>query len=374
MRTIKMYLLASALLVGILIACRNNSDVSNLAKKEKQIEIETLRKNLESGHVQERSEPFNVRKFDPYLFGEWIGNGVSYGCYREGQEPGKKGPSKEEILEDLNIVSKYWNLIRVYNADDDTERILEVIQENKLPIRMMLGIWLANEINQPDQKAANLKNVLHGIELANRFDDIVIAVSVGNETQVFWSYHKMDTDKLIRYIRAVRENTIQPVTTADDYNFWNKPEAKQVADEVDFIVTHIYPLWNGKTLDNAIDWMDSTLKDIQNKYPDKQSVLGETGWATEYNADKKGPGEQGTLIKGEVGLAAQEKYLVMHNEWVNKNKVTTFLFEAFDESWKGGGANSAPNEVEKHWGVFYVNRTPKESFENYLKYIQNESN
>lgn len=367
MKRNKLYLCVLALLTAFLISCGNNTDMSNLEKKEKQVASEALRKSLESGHVQERLKPFNVRKFHPYLSEEWIGNAVSYGCYRKGQEPGKIGPSKQQILEDLNIVSNYWNLIRVYNADDDTERILEVIQENKLPIRMMLGIWLANETNRPDQKAANINNVLRGIELANRFKDIVIAISVGNETQVFWSFHNMDMARLINYIRVIRKNTLQPVTTADDYNFWNKPEARQVAEDVDFLVIHIYPLWNGKTLDTAIEWMDSTFKDILSKYPDRQCVLGETGWATEYNADKKGPGEQGTLIKGEISMAAQEKYLVMHNKWVNQNRITTFLFEAFDEPWKGGGDNSAQNEIEKHWGVFYENRIPKESFINYLK-------
>ena len=87
---------------------------------------------------------------------------------------------------------------------------------------------------------------------------------------------------------------------------------------------------------------------------------------TTYLPDKTGPGEQGTLIKGEVSLDAQERYLIMHNEWVNEKKITTFLFEAFDESWKGGGENSDPHEIEKHWGVFYEDRTPKPSFQNYL--------
>ena len=265
---------------------------------------------------------------------------------------GKMDHAKAEILEDLNIISKYWNLIRVYNADDDAERILEVIRENKLPIKMMLGVWLANETKHPEQKNSNIKNVLRGIQLANLFKDI-IAVNVGNETQVFWSWHRMNTENLIRYIRTVRNNTSVPVTMADDYNFWNKPEGRQVADELDFIVTHIYPLWNGKTLETAIPWMDSTFKDLQNRYPKRQIVLGETGWATTYNPDKKGPGEQGALIKGEVSLKAQEKYLGLHNEWVNKNKVTTFLFEAFDEPWKGGGEDPGPMKW-KNTGVSFM--------------------
>lgn len=367
MKKIILYSCVSLFLVVLLIVLAKNKDGAKLGKKEKAIPIETLREGLESDRIQERMEPFAQRKFDPYLSGKWIGNAVSYGCYRSGQEPGKRGPSEEEILQDLTIVQKYWNLIRVYNADDDTERILKVISEHKLPVRMMLGIWLANETDHPEQKNVNIENVLRGIELANRFKDIVIAINVGNETQVYWSWHKMDVHYLINYIRTIRRYTDQPVTTADDYNFWNKPEAAAVADEVDFIVTHIYPLWNGQTLRTAIDWMDSTFKDIVDQYPDMQIVLGETGWATEYNADKKGPGEEGTLIKGEIGLAAQEKYLLLHNDWVNNNRVTTFLFEAFDEPWKGGGESSEPNVIEKHWGVFYADRTPKASFLNYLK-------
>jgi len=116
----------------------------------------------------------------------------------------------------------------------------------------MLGVWVENESKDPTHRENNISHVIRAMELANRFPKIIIAVNVGNEAQVFWSWHRMNQENLIRYIRAIRNNISQPVTTADDYNFWNKPESKQVADEVDFIVTHIYPLWNGKTLDAAI--------------------------------------------------------------------------------------------------------------------------
>ena len=102
-----------------------------------------------------------------------------------------------------------------------------------------------------------------------------------------------------------------PITVADDYNYWNKPESKQVADEIDFIVAHIYALWNGKTLDNAIEWMDSVyFKQVKAMHPNKEIAIGETGWATNYNPNKTGPGEQGSLIKGEVSISAQEEYLL----------------------------------------------------------------
>ncbi len=370
MKNLILRLCLSIVIAGFIISSSYSQSPPKLdfdGQKSSLVEVE---KKLVSGQAFEKTDPFVTRQFDPNLNGKWIGNAVSYGCYRKGQAPGKVGPSKAEILEDLTIITKYWNLIRVYNSDDDTERILDVIKENDLPVKVMVGVWLANEENNPEKKTSNITNVLRCIELADRYTNIIAAINVGNETQVFWSGHRMNSENLIRYIRAIRSNSTVPVTTADDYNFWNKPESKNVADEVDFIVTHIYPLWNGKLLETAIEWMDQTYRDIKKDHSEKLLVLGEIGWATTYNPDKKGPGEQGTLIKGEVSLKAQEKFLIELDEWVNKNKVTTFLFEAFDEPWKGGGEDSGPGEVEKNWGVFYENRTPKESFQNYLEHIQ----
>jgi exo-beta-1,3-glucanase (GH17 family) len=44
--------------------------------------------------------------------------------------------------------------------------------------------------------------------------------------------------------------------------------------------------------------------------------------------------------------------------------VTTFVFEAFDENWKGG---ADPADVEKHWGLFHADRTPKAALGGYSK-------
>jgi len=358
----------TGLIFLMFINCQSqNLEIADEKQEEQKIDsMEIIQQTLEKELLTERQDPFITRVFDPTLGGKWIGNAISYGCYRKGQAPGKKGPSEEEVFQDLTIISKYWNLIRVYSVDDDTELILKVIKKHNFPIKVMLGIWLENEANNPERRILNIKQVLRGIKLADKYSDLITAISVGNETQVFWSWHKMNMENLIKYIRAVRNNTNVPVTTADDYNFWNKPESNQVANEIDFIVTHIYPLWNGKTLDMAIDWMDETYKQIQKAHPDKVVVVGEVGWATDYNADKKGPDEQGTLIKGEVSLKAQEKFLISINDWINKNKIITFYFEAFDEPWKGGGENSGIKEIEKNWGVFYEDRTPKESFRKFL--------
>ena len=42
--------------------------------------------------------------------------------------------------------------------------------------------------------------------------------------------------------------------------------------------------------------------------------------------------------------------------WSKDAGILTFVFEAFDESWKG---SSEALEPEKHWGLFMVDRKPK---------------
>lgn len=359
-----------------MINCEAQESEKSRNQRGKKLEyMEMIKQILEDEISVERQKPFIVREFNPYLDGNWIGKAVSYGFYRKGQAPGVKGPNEEEILEDLHIILNHWNLIRLYGSDENSERVLKVIRENNLPIKVMLGVWLEGEKENPKRKQENITEVFNAIRLANEYSEIILAINVGNETQVFWSAHKMDMKNLIDYIRIIRDNISVPVTTADDYNFWNKPESKIVADEVDFIVVHIYPLWNGQSLDNSIEWMSNIFfNDIKKFHSDKTIVLGEIGWATNYDSTKIGDGQQGSLIKGEVSYSAQEKFLHKLYKWIDEHQVTTFLFEAFDEPWKGGGELSSPNEIEKHWGVFYENRKPKESFINFLNEYKKAKN
>ena len=359
----------------LLFTCQSQDpEIARRSQNEQKIKsMEIIELNLKKQLLTERQEPFITREFDPYLNGRWIGKAISYGFYRKGQAPGIKGPSESQILQDLKIILNHWNMIRVYGSDKNSEKVLKVIRKNNLPIKVMLGVWLEDEKDNPERKNENIKEALKAIKLANEYSEIISAINVGNETQVFWSAHKMETASLINYLRTVRNNTSVPVTTADDYNFWNKPVSKSVASEVDFIVVHIYPLWNGKTLENSIEWMSNIFfNEIKEFHSDKTIVLGEIGWATNYDSTKTGDGQQGALIKGEVSYSAQEKFLLELSDWIDQYQVTTFLFEAFDEPWKGGGENSSPNEIEKHWGVFYENRIPKESFQNYLKAYKTE--
>jgi exo-beta-1,3-glucanase (GH17 family) len=231
-----------------------------------------------------------------------------------------------------------------------------VIAANNLPIRVMQGIWLDAHKTEDENNA----QVKQAIELANRFPEIVVAVNVGNEIFVDWSWHRLDDmDKVIGQIRQVRASIGQPVTVSDDYNFWNKPQAQKIADEIDFICLHAYAFWNNKTLDVAMDWTDSIYRDIQSRHPQHRIAYCETGWPT---SRVYGDGSyEGGLI-GKAGANEQEVFFDQYDPWVERNQVISFYFSSFDENWKGGfdGANPMA-KAEKHWGLYHSDRSPKQA-------------
>jgi len=256
----------------------------------------------------------------------------------------------------------HWRLLRLYGSSEFGGRVLEAIRAEDLDIRVMLGVWIAPEEERddhstvhksfPEAAMANQREVDAAIALATEYPKIVVAVCVGNETQVSWSPHPGPLDILIEYVRRVREAVTVPVTAADDYQYWLTPESRALAGEIDFITMHAHPLWNGRQLDEALPWLREQVAAVRSVHPDRRLVIGETGWATAKAAE----GEQARLMKGLPGEAGQASFYKAAREWITAERIVTFFFEAFDENWKG---SDDPNDAEKHWGFFRADRTPK---------------
>jgi len=272
---------------------------------------------------------------------KWYGNAIDYSGYREGQNPQlNKFPTQAQILEDLTILKKNWSLIRLYGGDQHSQDVLEVIQRSHLRIKVLLGVWLDGH---PGKQGENAKQVATGIRLANEYSKIVVAVNVGNEILVSWSDHKLTEEKAIEYVEQVKKAVRCPVTVADDYLYWQQPQAK-LADHVDFIVMHTYPIWGHEDIGTA---MASTIKDyeaVRKAHPGKTIVIGEAGWAS-YTVGNQHVPQAGDEKK-------QKRYYEELTAWAKANNVTTFYFEAFDEPWKGAG-------TEGHWGLFSEGRKAK---------------
>jgi exo-beta-1,3-glucanase (GH17 family) len=302
--------------------------------------------------------------FKPIINGRWTGLGISYGSYRDGESPHSDSITSEaDILEDMLLLTRKgdirWNLIRMYGADPASEQVLKVIRKHKLPVQVMQGAWLEGIKTQKE----NQQQINELIRLANEYSDIVVAVNLGNEIFVDWSWHKFHEHHVplyLTWVKQVKAAVNVPVTLADDYNFWNRPWSQPIAEELDFIVLHAYAMWNSKTLEEAVSWTGDIFADIQRHHPNKQIVLGESGWAT---SSDHGNGDENQII-GEANETAQTVFYKDYYRWLKDHRIVSFYFEAFDEKWKGG-EDKHEHIAEKNWGLFKSDRSPKDVLKPY---------
>jgi len=293
---------------------------------------------------------------------------ICYSGFRSGQHPdrgeGAINPSDAEILEDLRILSEDhgFTLIRLYDSQVNSAAVLELIQSHQLDIKVLLGAWLDAEVSNPNcpwqkepypeeklksNKEKNRIEIQRAITLATKYPKIITAVAVGNEALVEWNDHMVPEAAIIDYVQQVKAKISQPVTVADNYDWWAK-HGSTLAKEVDFVSVHIYPVWEGKDIDEAMTYSIENMQEVRNALPDSQLVITEAGWAT---------------IASEFGERASEakqtRYYKDILAWSEAMNITTFFFEAFDEDWKGDPNN--PQGAEKHWGIFNIDRTPKDA-------------
>ena len=226
--------------------------------------------------------------------------------------------------------------IRLYSSTGSTPAILLAAQ--KANIGSVLGIWL--DKNQDTNK----KEVAAGEQLMS--NPSVRAIIVGNEVLL---RNDLSEEILRGYIRQVRSYAQQigaktghvvPVSVAEGYGTWlAHPE---LADDVDFITVHIYPFWEGKAINQAVQYLAQKYKEVTDKFPHKQVVLGETGWPT------AGP-KQGEAIPNATN---QTRYLKEFTAWAAQNAVQYLYFEVFDEGWK---IATPEGKFGPYWGLYQEN-------------------
>ena len=291
-----------------------------------------------------------------------FGNAICYSGYREGQSPHHRSyPSRDQIREDLLILSRNWQYLRLYDCGPHAVTVLEVIRDEGLDFKVMLGLDMAAEMSNPhcpwgaeysDQvldanRQANGDEVRRLIALANEYRPIVFSVSVGNEASVEWTDHMVPVDRLVDYVSEVKQNIRQPVTFCENYVPWTY-KLEPLAEVLDFIAVHTYPAWEYRSIDDALEYTKQNYQSVVDHYPGKPVIITEAGWTTAANGRGIDPHNASEEL--------QAKYYEQLLQWSTDEQVLTFVFEAFDEPWKG---SPDPLEPEKHWGLFDVNRAPK---------------
>lgn len=294
---------------------------------------------------------------------EW-GRAVCYSGYREGQSPLTcTYPTYEQIVEDIKIIDENgFKYIRMYDPISYAEMTCQVIKDLGVNIKLMLGPGLISEVNNPgcpwmqkkfseeelkERAAHNDKNIDNLIKIANKYPDVINAVSVGNENTPNWGANNVTVERLIEFAERLREGTGKPVTFNEGAFEWESLD--ELAKHLDIISVHSYPLWYGNTVEEALEVNKQWYKKIKEKYPDKFVLFSEVGWSTDC-------ADFSQMKEGQANEENQKKYYDEFWEWADREKIIAYMFEAFDEPWKGG---KGANEAEKNWGMYKVDRTPK---------------
>jgi exo-beta-1,3-glucanase (GH17 family) len=287
---------------------------------------------------------------------------INYSGYRLGQSPlTRTYPSKKEILEDLLLLEGEFYYLRMYDCTEHLHSTLELIEEHQLNFQVMIGLSMhaeENHINHPffyihkedvlkDNVAKNDVLITEIIEISKKYEKYISSISIGNETRSTWNNNRVSIARLVDTANRLKKNTNKPITFCEEYQTWIE-ELQPLSEVVDFISLHTYPAWQECKIEDAIDVAIKNFNQVQDMFKDKLCIITETGWPTNSHGSR--------ILIEDATIENQKIYNEQITKWGKENNTLVYLFEAFDEPWKGG---DDPDEPEKNWGIYFENRERK---------------
>jgi exo-beta-1,3-glucanase (GH17 family) len=254
---------------------------------------------------------------------------VSYAPFRGTQTPLSSTTRipAEQIAQDLAQLAKISDCVRTYSIENGLDQVPGLAA--KVGLKVMQGIWLGSD------RFKNLAQISTVIGLAKQYPDVITAVVVGNEVLL---RGEMTTSDLAAVIRSVKAQVAVPVTYADVWEFWLRN--REIYDAVDFVTIHILPYWEDFPVraKYAAAHVDSIRKRLAVAFPDKEILIGETGWPSAGRmraAALPSRTNQARVVSEILAMAKQENFRVN-------------LIEAYDQPWK----RELEGTVGGYWGLF----------------------
>lgn len=255
---------------------------------------------------------------------------VSYAPFRGAQTPFDPSfrLSAEQISEDLTQLAKVTDCVRTYSVDNGLDQVPALAQ--KVGLKVLQGIWLSSD------RFKNKVQMDAVVALAKEYPGVITSIIVGNEVLLRGELHAGDLAANIRLVKS--QVTGIPVTYADVWEFWLRH--REIYDAVDFVTIHILPYWEDIPVRarHAAAHVDSIRKRMAVAFPNKEILIGETGWPS---AGRMREGalpsrvNQARIISEVLELARREKFRVN-------------LIEAYDQPWK----RQLEGTVGGYWGLF----------------------
>ena len=329
---------------------------------------------------------------------------ICYGGYRTTSRD--TVPTVAEIKEDMKILAAMKiKIIRTYNVHyKEIHHLLQAITELKneepdFEMYVMLGAWIdcknawtSNPPVHDDESDRNAVEIDEAVKLANQYPDIIKIIAVGNEAMVKWATSYYVTPRIIlkwvNHLQNLKKENKFPkdiwITSSDNFASWgggtndyHVEDLNNLIKAVDYISMHTYPMhdthynpvfWGIKenelslpekekidsamtrARDYAITQYKSVVSYMKSIGENKPVHIGETGWAT---FDNQFYGREGSKAVDEYKSA---QYYKLMREWTNKEQISCFYFEAFDENWKN---SSNPMHSENHFGLINMQSQAK---------------
>ncbi|MBS0367400.1 MAG: glycosyltransferase [Proteobacteria bacterium] len=261
--------------------------------------------------------------------------GFAFSPFRANEDPTHGVlPSTGEIDADLRLLAGKVRAVRSYSVEGTLAQIPELAE--KYGLNVAVGAWI------DDHRDKNEAQLQRAIELANSHVNVV-RVFIGNEVLLRGELPVEELEKLLDRARAAIG---QPVGTAETWHTWLTNPG--LAQHVDFIGVHLLPYWEGVPVEQAVDYSLQQLRRLQQAFPGKPILIAEIGWPS-----------RGRTHESAVASEANEAlFLRRFLARAQKEQLTYYIMEAFDQPWKAYGEGA----VGSYWGVYDVNRQPKFAF------------
>ncbi len=265
---------------------------------------------------------------------------ASYAPFRDGQDPLVETTMipPAQIDEDLALLSRFTDCVRTYSTENGVDKVAEIAQ--RYGMKVFQGIWLSN------RAARNRAQIAAAVALAKQFPDTIRGVIAGNEVLLRGDMSATDLGAIIREIKS---QVAQPVTYADVWEFWLRYADLQ--NSVDFVTIHILPYWEDFPIpaSQAAAHVDSIRKRMVAAIPNKEIMIGETGWPSEGRMREgalPSPANQARVVEDILSLGKRENFRVN-------------VIEAFDQPWKRWSEGS----TGRYWGIYdRASKGPKFAF------------
>lgn len=244
-------------------------------------------------------------------------------------------PDIGQIDADLALLAGDVHAVRTYTVRGNMAEVPRLAAVHGLNVA--LGAWIG-----PDE-ARNRQEIDDLIRVYRENHRQVVRVIVGNETLL----RKDQTiEQMIAHLKTVRADVWGPISTAEPWHIWL--DLPELVEQVDFIAVHMLPYWEGIAVDDAVDHVLQRYRDLQQAYPGKPIVISEVGW----------PSNGRTRQAAVASHAAQATFLRRFLAMAEREGMTYYLMEAFDQPWK----RKLEGDVGSHWGIFNDERDPKFAF------------